>query len=73
MNKVKFKLNSKGVQELLKSPQMQGILREKARSVASNAGQGYFSEENVYTKRAVARVYAGTYECGQQPQAFVCR
>lgn len=62
MNKVKFKLNSKGVQELLKGSAMQSILMEQARSIAGSAGEGYFSETRVYKKRAVGRAYAGTSE-----------
>lgn len=62
MSNVRFKLNSKGVQELLKGSAMQSILMENARSIAGRAGEGYFSETRVYKKRAVGRAYAGTSE-----------
>lgn len=62
MSNVRFKLNSKGVQELLKGSAMQSILMEDARSIAGRAGEGYFSETRVYKKRAVGRAYAGTSE-----------
>ena len=64
MNKIniKFKLNSDGVQDLLKGSEMQSILLEKARDVAGRAGEGYSSEVRVYKKRAVGRAYAATPE-----------
>lgn len=59
-SKVTFKLNSKGVRELLKSPQMQSILRERVRAIAGKAGEGYYSEVRSYKNRAVGRAYPGT-------------
>ena len=55
-------MNSKGVQELLKSPEMQNILREDVRAIAGRAGDGYFSDVKVHKKRAVGRAYPGTAE-----------
>ena len=62
MNNFKFKLNSKGVQELLKSPEMQSILAEYANDVAERAGVGYEARYHVGKKRAYANVYAETAE-----------
>ena len=61
-NNFKFVLNSKGVQELLKSPQMQSILAEHANAVAGRAGEGYEARYHVGKKRAYANVYAETAE-----------
>lgn len=36
-----FKLNRAGVAELMKSPEMMAILKEKAKSVQEKAGHGY--------------------------------
>lgn len=62
MNNFKFKLNSSGVQELLKSPEMQSILASYANQVAAKAGDGYEARYHVGKKRAYANVYAETAE-----------
>lgn len=62
MNKTKFKLNSKGVQELLKSPQMQSILRARGEEIAAKAGAGYASDVHTFKKRAVAQVFPNSAE-----------
>lgn len=59
---VKFELNEAGVQELLKSAEMQGILKEHADAKASEAGEGYASSVHVGAKRAYANVYPDTHE-----------
>ena len=57
----KFKLNRKGVRELLTSPEMAEVIRDASQRVANNAGDGY--ESNVQTaNRAVGRVVATTAE-----------
>ncbi|CYX62069.1 hypothetical protein [Streptococcus suis] len=58
MSNIRFKLNRKGVAELMKSSQMQSILTEKAKMVASRAGEGYASDIYVGKTRANAMVYA---------------
>ena len=40
MSKMKFELNSSGVSELLRSAEMQNLLREKGKEVADRAGEG---------------------------------
>jgi hypothetical protein len=41
LGKVKFKLNLPGLNELMKSAAMQGILNSAAASIAASAGDGY--------------------------------
>lgn len=41
MSKLDFRLNWKGVRELLHSPEMERALEAEARRVADNAGEGY--------------------------------
>lgn len=60
MSKIKFELNSAGVQELLKSSQMQAILEDYAQQTANRAGEGYSAETHLGKKRAYANVYAET-------------
>lgn len=62
MSKIKFELNSAGVQELLKSPEMQNILDGYAQSAAVRAGEGYDADIHLGKKRAYANVYAATPE-----------
>ncbi|WP_162012500.1 hypothetical protein AB6M97_02040 [Streptococcus hillyeri] len=62
MSKVKFKLNSAGVRELMKSEQMQSILRAEASKVANRAGEGYEQDIYVGKTRANAMVRATTYQ-----------
>lgn len=38
---VKFKLNYEGVSQLMKSPEMQGVLIDYANKIQSRAGDGY--------------------------------
>ena len=57
-----FKLNKAGVRELMKSEQMQSILREKAAGIKSRCGNGYESDYHVGKNRANAMVWAHTAE-----------
>lgn len=41
MSKVKFKLNYRGVRQLLHSDEMVQVLEANARRVSDNAGEGY--------------------------------
>jgi len=54
MSKVKIELNSSGVRELLKSPEMQAILSEHAHRIAGHSGGEV--EEYIAQTRAVATV-----------------
>lgn len=66
MAKIKFELNYAGVGELLKSPEMQNVLRQKAETVRNNCTQGSTpsSEYGVSVKaggtRAAAKIYTKT-------------
>lgn len=60
MSKVRIKLNSAGVQALLKSAEMQEILKEQAAAAAARCGSGYESRVGVAKKRAVADIYPAT-------------
>ena len=59
-NDVKIKLNSAGIQELLKSPEIQGAVSEVCGRIAQNAGSGYSSNVQIGKRRSVGRVYAGS-------------
>ena len=41
MSNVKFDLNLKGLNELMRSPEMQNCLREAGEAVAQGAGEGF--------------------------------
>ncbi len=65
MAKMKFVLDSNGVRSLLQGAEMQGILRQLGSQKAAQAGDGYVSDVHMFTKRAVAHVYADTREAKQ--------
>lgn len=54
---VKIELNDAGIQELLKSAEMQALLNSKAQSIAAKAGDGYEYKVKVHSKRAAAYIY----------------
>ena len=62
MAKVKFKINSAGLVELMKSSQMQAVLAEYGSEIASNAGTGYSFNQVQSGDRAKAFVHAVTKE-----------
>lgn len=66
MSKVRVKLNSKGVQELLKGEAMQGVLTNNAKDIAARCGNGFIHYTRGYKKRAVAIVYAKSYKARQR-------
>ncbi len=49
MGKIKFILNKKGVQQLLKSKEMEGICKEHATSIRERCGEDY--EVSTYSGR----------------------
>ena len=65
MNNVKIVLNSKGIQELLKSSEMQSILNDYAADKARAAGDGYTCAVHEFSRRAVAHVYPDTPEASR--------
>jgi len=58
MSKVKFELNKKGVADLMKSSNMQSILKKHASGIKNRAGAGYEQDVYVGKNRANARVWA---------------
>lgn len=60
MNDVRIVLNSKGIQELLKSPEITAAVEEVTKTIANNAGSGYGSNVQTGKRRAVGRVYTAT-------------
>lgn len=61
-SKVKITLNYAAVGQLMKSPEMQSILSEHARSIAAACGDGYSSDVYVGKTRANAMVKTDTVE-----------
>lgn len=62
MSNFKFKLNSAGVRELLKSGAMQGILTERAAAIRDRCGDGYDQDIHVGENRANAMVWAESFD-----------
>lgn len=60
MSKVKIALNSAGVRELLKSPELEGVLQEHAQRIAASCGDGYASDSKQMPGRVIASVYTDT-------------
>lgn len=58
MSRMKFKLNRKGIADLMKSDEMQGILNEKATAIRNRCGDGYEQDIYVGKNRANAMVSA---------------
>lgn len=65
MSNFNLKLNSQGIQELLKGSEMQSILADIGRQKANAAGTGYGSAVHVFQKRAAVHVFPETYEAAQ--------
>jgi hypothetical protein len=62
MGKMKFKLNRKGVAELMKSAEMQAVLKDYATGIRNRCGDGYEQDIYVGKNRANAMVRASTYQ-----------
>ena len=60
MSKVKVKLISKGVKQLLKSEAMMDACKEAGKDIAGRCGSGYAVGTYVAGSRAVATVYAAS-------------
>lgn len=56
-NDVKFKLNLPGLNELMKSGEMQSALLEAGNAVANNAGAEYAAEVHIANWIAISNVY----------------
>ncbi len=62
MSKMEFKLNRKGVADLMKSKEMQAILKEYATGIKNRCGEGYEQDVYIGKNRANAMVSAETYQ-----------
>lgn len=62
MSKLKFTLNRKGVAELMKSAEMQTVLKGHATGIRNRCGAGYEQDLYVGKNRANAMVKARTYQ-----------
>ena len=63
MAKVKFVLNLPGLNELMKSGEMQAVLNSAAAQIAGAAGEGYETESaHPLSFAAIASVRAATYD-----------
>ena len=61
----KFELNLPGLNELMKSSEMQAILSEKGSEVAKRAGDGYAYRTHVADFVAITNVYPDTKEAAK--------
>lgn len=68
MSKFRFTLNRKGVSDLMKSTEMQGILEEKAENIRKRCGSGYESNVYVGKRRANAMVRTKSYQAKRDNQ-----
>ena len=66
MSKGKIKLNMRGLNELMKSPEMQAHLDRAGSAVASAAGSGYAHRTHVADYVAITNVYAETKEAKRE-------
>ena len=57
-----FKLNRQGIAELMKSSEMQKILKDKAKNIRDRCGDGYEQDGYVGRNRANAMVTAKSYK-----------
>lgn len=62
MSKVKFKMNKKGIGELLKSKDTVDLLKGTANQIQGRAGEGYDVSTYIGFDRAHAVIYADTPE-----------
>lgn len=57
-----FKVNRSGIAGLMKSPEMQVILEEKATAIQKRCGEGYNHDLHIGKNRANAMVFAETFQ-----------
>lgn len=67
MSKIRFELNLAGLNEIMKSGEMQAMLDSAARSIAGSAGDGYEVESaHPISFVAIASVRAATKEARKE-------
>lgn len=64
--KVRFELNLKGLNELMKSEEMQDVLLNAGQEVASAAGEGFEAEVHQADYVAISNVYPTTHEARKE-------
>lgn len=69
MSKVKFELNLKGLNELMKGPEMQTILQEKGNEVASRA-RSMCPDGEYQTRTVTGRFIATTFVSAENWEAI---
>ncbi len=62
MSKVKIELNSAGVRDMLRSPEMQALLEERAQNALNGLGTGYDKSLMVGKNRANVSIMVTTYD-----------
>ena len=62
MSKVKIELNSAGVRDMLRSPEMQALLEERAQNALNSLGAGYDKSLMVGKNRANVSIMVTTYD-----------
>ena len=62
----RFELNLQGLNELMKSPQMQAKLQAAGQAVANAAGAGYAASVHTADYVAIANVYPDTPEAARE-------
>ena len=68
MSNFNFKLNSKGVREMLRSEEVKAMLRERAEAIKGRAGDGYEVSTFTGKTRANASVKATTVKAIKDTQ-----
>ena len=63
---VEFKLNLLGLNDLMKSAEMQSALLEAGQTVAGIAGEGFAAEVHVANFRAISNVYPENKEAAKE-------
>lgn len=59
---IKVKINSKGIEALLKSPGVKKDLERRAQAIADRAGPGHVVESEIGPRRARAAVVTASFE-----------
>lgn len=66
MTKVEIKLNSAGIRDLLRSPEMMSICEEHANNAVGRLGPGYTVTTMTGKNRVNASIFAESYEAKRE-------
>ena len=66
MAKVQFELNLPGLNELMKSAEMQAVTKAAGQAMASAAGEGFESKTHVGSFTAITSVYPATADAARK-------